>query len=99
MKTKQLQVYSLVDFLTAYEAAYEEGFRMSTESGLAPIEIAGYYVATLVQAEEGEESPADTQEGDQDSEESSEPEPTSEESPAESEAEKPVVKRGRKPKA
>jgi hypothetical protein len=91
MQTKQLQVYSLVDFLLAYEAAYEEGFRVSTENGFAPVEIAGYYVATLCKGAPGE-PPVPAQEP--------EPAPASQEDEGEDSGdETPAVKRGRKPKA
>jgi hypothetical protein len=95
MQTKQIQVYSLIDFLLAFQAAYEEGFRVSTESGFAPVEIAGYYVATLCKGEAGK-PPVLAQE----------PEPVAEVQPdpakqedEDGDDESQPVKRSRKPKA
>lgn len=92
MQTLQVQAYSLIDFIIEYEKGRAEGFTMSTDSGYAPVEIAGFYVCTMVKAEEPvEEKKAEAQEP---------VVPAQPDGETQEESEEPTAaKRGRKPKA
>ena len=86
MQTKQVQAYSLINFLQDYDQAKAEGFVMSTDSGFAPVEIAGFYVTTMVKPDQKESVVQEAQEVVPESSEEDKPDVTE-------------VKRGRKPKA
>ena len=102
MQTLQVQEYSLINFLQAYDKAKAEGFVMSTESGYAPVEIGGFYFTVMIKPESSDsvvqEPVLET------AQEETQPEPdgsdVDDEPSDEEDKETPApAKRGRKPKA